>query len=245
MGNHLGLAVVRRGCLENASNVERRTANSELRSPRRPPFTTEMPRGGGRLRQWASGLRSHFGGVGLGVRRWEFGAPGAGLFPVCRRYLGLLAVCASVVACSLFEPRDAEAPSGGAALWEVPRSPATVIINMENSFVSRHVDFYMRCFDSTMTFEADPLAQSTYPGVFDNWGWIEEEAATRNLFADLSQAQPTDSLLALQMAVDLDDSDVGETDAQLEVDYLLEAWLASDPQNFQGGGAADAETHQG
>jgi hypothetical protein len=154
----------------------------------------------------------------------------------CRRYLVLLAVCASLVACSLFEPRDAETPSGGAALWEVPRSPATVVINMENSFVARHVDFYMRCFDSTMTFQADPLAQSTYPGVFDDWGWIEEEAAARNLFADLSQEQPTDSALVLQMAVDLDDSDVGEVDAQLEVDYLIEARLASEPRDFQGGG---------
>jgi hypothetical protein len=148
----------------------------------------------------------------------------------------LLTLGAWALACSLFEPRDPDAPSGEGAFWEVPRSPATVLINMENSFTSRHLDFYMRCFDSTMVFEADPLAQSTYPGVFDDWGWSDEEAATRNLFAELSPEQPTDSALSLQMAVDLDDSNVGEDEAELEVDYLLEARLSSEPLHFQGGG---------
>ncbi len=217
--------MVRRGCFQSMSNVEHRTSNSELRSPRRPSFTTDTLRRGLGARRWA-----------LGVERWQLPAPGTRWFPGCRGYLLRLAVCGAIAGCSLFEPRGAQTPSGGAALWEVPRSATTVVINMETSFVSRHLDFYMRCFDSTMTFEADPLAQSAYPGVFDEWGWIEEEAATRNLFADLSPAQPTDSVLSLQMAVDLGDSDVGEIEAQLEVDYVLQARLSSDPRDFQGGG---------
>ncbi len=145
-------------------------------------------------------------------------------------------VVASVAGCSLFEPRDAESPSGGAAIWEVPRTPTTVLINMETSFGARHSDFYMRCFDSTMTFEADPLAQTAYPGVFDEWGWAEEEAAVRNLFADLSPDHPSDSLLLLRMALDLDNSNIGEDEASLEVDYELEAWLATPPERFEAGG---------
>ena len=96
-----------------------------------------------------------------------------------------------------------------------------------------------------MTFEADPLAQTTYPGVFDQWGWFEEEAAVRNLFSDLSAIHPADSLVVLQMALDLEDSDIGETQARLEVDYLLAAWLASDPPRFEGGGRLTLDLAKG
>jgi hypothetical protein len=162
---------------------------------------------------------------------------------VTRHRLALTLV--AVVGCSLFDPRDAEPPSGDAAVWEVPRTPTTVLINMESSFGSRRADFYMQCFDSTMSFEADPLAQNTYPGIFDQWGWVEEEAAVRNLFSDLSLDQPSDSLVVLQLAVDLDDSDIGETQARLEVDYRLAAWLASDPQRFEGGGRLTLDLAKG
>jgi hypothetical protein len=163
----------------------------------------------------------------------------------CRLLFRCLLAVAFVGGCSLFEPRDPEAPSGDSAVWEVPRTPTTVVGNMEASFRSGGVDYYMRCFDSTMVFEADPLAEVAYPGVFDDWGWDEEEETTRNLLADLSPDHPPDSLLVLQMAVDLDDSHVGEAEATLEVDYLLDAWLASAPERFEAGGRLTLQLAKG
>ncbi len=94
-----------------------------------------------------------------------------------RRGIALLMiglVVLALVACDTFSVRDAEQPTGGVTVFEVPRNPTTVISNLIN--VMRNLDAinYEDLFSEDFVFVPDSRDvqefDNYYPGVLTEWG---------------------------------------------------------------------------
>jgi hypothetical protein len=116
----------------------------------------------------------------------------------------VVALCFTVLSCSLFDPRSPENPEEAPYLWYDPYFPSTVLANMKSTFQVHHMA-YMQCFDSTFVFLADPQDTIEYGGgglEFGNWDFDIEYVVMDAMFGAAASAAgsfPEDSLASLML----------------------------------------------
>lgn len=156
-----------------------------------------------------------------------------------RKYLIFILVIVGLAGCDqLLSTRSVEPPERLAnSRWQPPTIPEQVLTNMENAFLDRNVDNYIRCFsDSTMnekSFQFIPDAESDIasPQTFANWFLTDE----RRVFQEMANSVPKDSLF--QLAFDKKNEVVVTGDsAWIEVLYSLRVHHTKEniPQNAMG-----------
>jgi hypothetical protein len=117
---------------------------------------------------------------------------------------GAAATVASMLlmqSCTLFEPREAEAPTQSGANY-LPRTfPANVVSNLKTAIAQKDPVGYIACFsDSTRTqtafsFIPSADAASIYASVLRNWTYAQELAYFQNLVAKARKPQGFASLI--------------------------------------------------
>jgi len=96
--------------------------------------------------------------------------------------------------CELFTPRDSEPPIDvlDPYAWVPPTSPEIVLQNLANAFPAHKLNYHLDVLgnnDETgvaFAFFPDQSVASSQPGVFDNWGYVEEENFITKLFEELN-----------------------------------------------------------
>ncbi len=117
------------------------------------------------------------------------------------KFLLPIVIILSVVGCNnILGTRPVQPPERVTnSRWQPPTIPEQVLTNMENAFLDRNVDNYMRCFsDSTMNekpFQFIPDAESNFasPQTFSDWSLKDE----RRVFQEMASSVPKDSLFQL------------------------------------------------
>ncbi len=99
-----------------------------------------------------------------------------------------------LMGCELFTPRESEPPVGelDPYAWMPPTSPEIVLQNLSNAFPAYKQNYHLDVLANdesggTFTFFPDQGVASSQPGVFDNWGYVEEENFITKLFQSLNQ----------------------------------------------------------
>lgn len=98
-------------------------------------------------------------------------------------------------ACELFTPREPDPPINisDPYAWRPPTSPEIVLENLANAFPAHKINYFLDVLSQNeepgpgFTFIADPGVASSQPGVFDVWGYTEEEKFITQLFQILSE----------------------------------------------------------
>jgi hypothetical protein len=111
-------------------------------------------------------------------------------------------LCFSVIAvlpaCSLFEPRVPEDPSGGAVVWQTPTSPDIVVDNIAAT-LGGSSGLYLECLTDDFYFYADTSDVDDYPTLnFSNWDKTVENQTVSQLFNSV----PEDSMITAVFAID-------------------------------------------
>jgi len=96
--------------------------------------------------------------------------------------------------CELFTPRDSEPPIDvlDPYAWVPPTSPEFVLQNLASSFPAHKLNYHLDVLGNSdetgasFAFFPDQGVASSQPGVFDNWGYVEEENFITKLFESLS-----------------------------------------------------------
>ena len=104
-----------------------------------------------------------------------------------------MVVLLALGSCELFSPREAEPPidTTDPYAWKPPTTPEIVLENLSNSFPAGKRNFYLDVLKHTQdgtqdfVFVPDPVIATSQPGVFDNWGYEEEENFVTKLFESL------------------------------------------------------------
>ena len=142
--------------------------------------------------------------------------------------------------CELFAPRDSEPPIdiSDPYTWKPPTSPEIVLENLSNAFPAHKINYYLDVLgdsperEPSFLFIPDQGVASAQPGVFDNWGFAEEENFVTKLFQSLNE----DGLQRLEWEVEqlspIDDRFEIITDYRLTLSY--EESLAPLPGVFKG-----------
>ncbi|MBT4421243.1 MAG: hypothetical protein HOG76_12485 [Candidatus Marinimicrobia bacterium] len=97
--------------------------------------------------------------------------------------------------CELFTPRDSEPPTDvqDPYAWIPPTSPEIVLQNLSNAFPAHKPNYHLDVLGSSgetgasFAFFPDQGVASSQPGVFDNWGYVEEENFITQLFEMLNE----------------------------------------------------------
>jgi hypothetical protein len=91
--------------------------------------------------------------------------------------------------CELFNPRDAEQPSGSSGNWIPPANPRGVLDNISAGFELHDAIFYMKSFakpnyiDTAFVFFPDVSVPAYDSTVFSEWGYDAEQAFILALFS--------------------------------------------------------------
>ncbi len=89
-----------------------------------------------------------------------------------------------VAGCDLFAVREAEDPSGGAAVFRQPDRPEVVLENLESAVEGMSAFNFTRSLDEeAYGFTPAPAAQSEYPDVWLGWDVMSEGVWFRNMAA--------------------------------------------------------------
>jgi len=97
--------------------------------------------------------------------------------------------------CELFTPRDSEPPLDvlDPYAWVPPTSPEIVLQNLANSFPAHKLNYHLDVLGNSdetgvdFAFFPDQGVATSQPGVFDNWGFDEEENFITKLFEALNE----------------------------------------------------------
>jgi len=106
-----------------------------------------------------------------------------------------LSVLLLLAGCELFTPRESEPPIDvlDPYAWIPPTSPEMILQNLANAFPAHKLNYHLDVLgnnDETgvaFAFLPDQGVSSSQPGVFDNWGYVEEENFITKLFEVLNQ----------------------------------------------------------
>lgn len=98
-------------------------------------------------------------------------------------------------ACELFTPRESEPPIDviDPYAWVPPTSPEIVLQNLSNAFPAHKPNYHLDVLGNSeetgaiFSFLPDQGVASSQPGVFDNWGYVEEENFITKLFDVLDE----------------------------------------------------------
>ncbi len=96
--------------------------------------------------------------------------------------------------CELFTPRESEPPIGisDPYAWRPPTSPEIVLENLSNAFPAQKLNYHLDVLSHDLgsgvsfLFIPDQGVASSQPGIFDNWGYTEEESFITKLFQTLN-----------------------------------------------------------
>ncbi len=115
-----------------------------------------------------------------------------------------LLVLSVAVSCSFFDPRDPAYPDPGSEIpWQQPYSPATVVINLENSMEGRSIYMTMACCDSAYMFIANGADTTEFSNrwTFSDWDYDVEQNTMMNLYYAVQDTLlPDDSLISVTMS---------------------------------------------
>ncbi len=108
--------------------------------------------------------------------------------------------------CELFDPRDSEPPIDvqDPYAWVPPTTPEIVLQNLANAFPAHKLNYHLDVLgngDETgavFAFFPDEGVANLQPGVFDNWGYVEEENFITKLFEVLDE----DGIQRLEWVID-------------------------------------------
>lgn len=123
------------------------------------------------------------------------------------RPLFLLFLICTVTACGdLLGVRDPEPPDGPTeSHWVPATTPDIVIANMENAFIYREFETYIKCLSDTseynlplFRFKPSVASSIKYPGKFEVWSISEEQIWFQSVLASC----PPDSLFRLKITED-------------------------------------------
>ena len=116
-------------------------------------------------------------------------------FQLMKWFVFTLSALLFLAGCELFTPRDSEPPIDvlDPYAWVPPTSPEIVLQNLANAFPAHKLNYHLDVLGNSdetgasFTFFSDQGVASSQPGVFDNWGYVEEENFITKLFETLSQ----------------------------------------------------------
>ncbi|MBT4035450.1 MAG: hypothetical protein HOE61_11955 [Candidatus Marinimicrobia bacterium] len=116
-------------------------------------------------------------------------------FQLMKWFVFTLSALLFLAGCELFTPRDSEPPIDvlDPYAWGPPTSPEIVLQNLANAFPAHKLNYHLDVLGNSdetgasFTFFPDQGVASSQPGVFDNWGYVEEENFITKLFETLSQ----------------------------------------------------------
>jgi len=144
------------------------------------------------------------------------------------KYLTTITIVISILlGCELFIPRESEPPINTADPygWKPPTSPEIVLENLANAFPSHKLNYHLDVIShsqdggETFSFFPDQGVASLQPGIFDTWGYIEEENFITKLFQSLNE----DGLQRLEWQVEqlspIDDRYEIIANYQMELSY--------------------------
>lgn len=129
--------------------------------------------------------------------------------------------------CELFTPRESDPPIDvlDPYAWMPPTSPEIVLQNLSNAFPAHKQNYHLDVLANNeeagprFLFFPDQGVASSQPGVFDSWGYAEEE----NFAAKLFQSLDEDGLQRLVWTVDqlspIDDKYEIITDYSITLSY--------------------------
>lgn len=110
------------------------------------------------------------------------------------KYLTIILVLLFLLlSCELFIPREADPPinTSDPYAWKPPTSPEIVLENLSSAFPAHKLNYHLDVLshsqetDVTFSFFPDQGVASSQPGVFDAWGYTEEENFITKLFQSL------------------------------------------------------------
>lgn len=130
-----------------------------------------------------------------------------------------------IMSCELFTPRDSEPPVDvlDPYAWVPPTSPEIVLQNLSNAFPAQklnyHLDVLGNSDERSFAFIPDQGVASSQPGVFDNWGFVEEENFITKLFETLNHEGLQRLEWEIEQLSPIDDSYEIITDYHLTLSY--------------------------
>lgn len=100
-----------------------------------------------------------------------------------------------MISCDLFTPRDPEPPidENDPYAWRPPTSAETVLENLSSAFPAHKLNYHLDCLSKGVdgsggfVFYPDQGVAVSQPGVFDNWGYDEEENFITKLFQEIQE----------------------------------------------------------
>lgn len=112
----------------------------------------------------------------------------------CFRLLFVKLACIGFSSC--FNTRTPEIPSGPTN-WTPPTEPRILLANFAQAAKDVDLVNYKRCFKTeTFRYQADPTVSANNQGIFNNWGWDDEQQFLNNLMVRKS---PTATINGLQL----------------------------------------------
>jgi hypothetical protein len=133
--------------------------------------------------------------------------------------------CLGISACSLFSPREPEAPNRGRSTFIPATSPALVLDNLRSCIQEKNPDNFILCLSDTSRgtkrpyqFEPNPEAGVRFGSFFNSWSLYNERTALQALISRI----PPDLQMNLELSNILFDV-ISPDSAVIFCDYMLNA----------------------
>lgn len=160
-------------------------------------------------------------------------------FHIMLRFTTILIALILLSGCELFTPREPEPPIDilDPYAWVPPTSPEMVLQNLSNAFPAYKPNYHLDVLANTeetgavFSFLPDQGVASSQPGVFDNWGYVEEENFITKLFDELDEEGFQRLEWEVEQLSPIDDRYEMITDYTLTLAYGESTPL---PRNFKG-----------
>ena len=157
-----------------------------------------------------------------------------------KRLVIISLLLALISACELFTPRDPEPPLDtlDPYAWIPPTSPEIVLQDLANAFPAHKENYHLdvlagRSGDvATFRFFPDHSVASAQPGVFDGWGYAEEENFMIKLFEILNPEGIQDLSWSKDQVSTIEDRHEIIADYDLRLSYLENS--SKYPSHFSG-----------
>ncbi|ARA93094.1 hypothetical protein AWN76_007915 [Rhodothermaceae bacterium RA] len=85
--------------------------------------------------------------------------------------------------CSLFSPREPEAPTEAGGTYEQPDTPEQVVANLQAAIAELNTQNYRRSLAEDLVFEPTATAMARTPALWSTWSRQEEDAYFSTLVA--------------------------------------------------------------
>ncbi len=143
-------------------------------------------------------------------------------------WISISLVALLLASCELFTPRESEPPINNSDpyAWRPPTTPEIVLENLANAFPAHKLNYHLDVLASELepepsfAFFPDQSVASAQPGVFDAWGYVEEENFITKLFQSLDEDDLQHMEWQIEQISPLEDSYEIIAGYQLTLSYL-------------------------